>query len=226
MYKSLQHWLGVDGVSPSHDEKLISGLGAFIGIFITYWISSHFLGQVSALLMVGSMGAGAVLLFAVPHGQLSQPWPAIGGHLIASAIGVSVSMLIANPFLAAALAVSLAIVAMHYLRCIHPPGGATALIAVIGGPDVQAMGYAFMLPVMLNALTIFTVAVLFNYPFKWRRYPAAWAVTNPVATNAKDLSLKNIERAIQDLDLTVDITEDELLRIYAKARADRRSNKS
>jgi len=224
MFKSLQHWLGLDGVTPSHAEKLISGLGAFCGIFITYSISSQFLGHASSLLLVASMGAGAVLLFAVPHGQLSQPWPAIGSHLISSAIGVSVSMLVANQFLAAALAVSLAIIAMHYLRCIHPPGGATALIAVIGGPDVHAMGFGFMLPVMFNALTIVTIAILFNSPFKWRRYPAAWAI-KPAPAKPGGLSIRELEYAIQELDLTVDITEDELLKIYSKAQEAQRSKK-
>jgi len=226
MFKSVQHWFGIDGVTPSHAEKLLSGLGAFCGIFATYWISSQFLGHQSTLLLVASMGAGAVLLFAVPHGQLSQPWPAIGGHLISSAIGISVSMLVANQFLAAALAVSVAILAMHYLHCIHPPGGATALLAVIGGPDVHAMGFGFMLPVMLNALTLITIALLFNAPFKWRRYPAAWAIRLPVRSQRGDLTIENLEQAIHELDLTVDITEDELLRIYAKAREAQRAERA
>jgi len=218
MFNILKHWLGLDGASPSHTEKLISGLGAFCGIFATYWISSRFLGDTSSLLLVASMGAGAVLLFAVPHGQLSQPWPATGGHLVSSAIGISINMLIDNPFLAAALAVSLAIVGMHYLRCIHPPGGATALIAVIGGPDIHAMGFAFMLPVMLNALSIVAVALLFNYPFKWRRYPASLTAKKASAIPMAELSVQDIEQAIHELDLTIDITEDELLELYRLAK--------
>jgi len=214
----LRHWLGLDSPSPSHAEKLVSALGAFIGIFATYWISAQFLGTTSTFLLVGSMGAGAVLLFAVPHGQLSQPWPAFGGHLIASLIGVSIAMLVPNTLLAAALSVSLAVIAMQYLRCIHPPGGATALIAVIGGADVQMLGFAFVLLVMLNALTLLVVAIVFNAPFKWRRYPAAWAVKQAPANEVDGLSIKDLERAIQELDLTVDITEDELLKIYAQAR--------
>jgi CBS-domain-containing membrane protein len=224
MFKSVQHWFGIDGVTPSHAEKLLSGLGAFCGIFATYWISSQFLGHQSSLLLVASMGAGAVLLFAVPHGQLSQPWPAIGGHLISSAIGISVSMLVANQFLAAALAVSVAIIAMHYLHCIHPPGGATALLAVIGGPDVHGMGFGFMLPVMVNALTIVAIAILFNSPFKWRRYPAAWTI-KPALSKPGGLSIRDLEYAIQELDLTIDITEDELLKIYSKAQEAQRSKK-
>jgi len=218
MIKALRHWFGLDGMAPSHSERLVSGLGAFVGIFATYWISTQFLGATSSLLVVGSMGAGAVLLFALPHAQLSQPWAALGGHLIASLVGVSIAILVPDTILAAALAVSLAVVAMHYLRCIHPPGGATALIAVIGGADVQAMGYGFVLLVMLNALILVTAAMLFNTPFKWRRYPAAWAIKQAPAKDIDGLSIEDLERAIQELDLTVDITEDELLQIYRCAR--------
>ena len=68
---------------------------------------------------------------------------------------------------------ALAIGAMHYLRCIHPPGGATALSAVLGGPAIEALGLQFILtPVLLNVIVILTVAVLYNYLFYWRRYPA------------------------------------------------------
>ena len=66
---------------------------------------------------------------------------------------------------------------MHYLRCIHPPGGATALGAVLGGDAVHQFGYQSVItPVMLNAITILLVALLFNAPFAWRRYPAAWSL--------------------------------------------------
>jgi CBS-domain-containing membrane protein len=130
------------------------------------------------------MGASAVLLFAVPHGQLSQPWPVFGGHLVSALIGVASAKLVAPPLLAAAVAVALAISAMYYLRCIHPPGGATALTAVAGGETVHALGFHYVLtPVLLNVLIILAVALLFNFPFSWRRYPAVWATTaQPVAS--------------------------------------------
>ncbi len=203
---------------PNHAEKLISGLGAFTGIFATYWISSQFLGTASTLLMVGSMGAGTVLLFAVPHAKLSQPWPALASHLIASGIGVSVASHIFDPLLAAPLSVSLAVIAMHYLRCLHPPGGATALIAVIGGADVQALDFTYVTLVMLNAVSLVGIAILFNYPFKWRRYPAALSTHPATRVDAGELSIHDIEQAIQAFKGTVDITEDELLELYQLAK--------
>jgi len=122
------------------------------------------------------MGASAVLLFAVPHGPLSQPWPVLGGHFVSALVGVACTKAIAQPMLAAPVAVGLAIGSMHYLRCIHPPGGATALSAVVGGEPVHQLGFHFVLtPVLWNAAVILLVALLFNYPFTWRRYPLALA---------------------------------------------------
>jgi len=208
--------LGIEHGVISHGERWVSAAGAFCGIFFTYWISLQFVGPESAALIVASMGASAVLLFAVPHGQLSQPWAATAGHLLSAAVGVVCARFVPEMLVAAALAVSLAVLVMHYTRCIHPPGGATALVAVIGGPDIHALGFAYVLePIALNALTILLVALLFNYPFPWRRYPLAIApVASPAAVVADDLEAQDIEHALKEIDSLIDATEDDLLRIY------------
>jgi CBS-domain-containing membrane protein len=122
------------------------------------------------------MGSSAVLLFAAPHAPLSQPWAVFGGHLVSAFVGISCAKWLPDPVLAAPVAVAAAIAAMHYLRCMHPPGGATALGAVVGGEAVHQLGYQFVVtPVMLNVATILVAALLFNAPFAWRRYPAAWS---------------------------------------------------
>ncbi len=165
---SLLRLLGIELSPVSHTERVVSTIGGFLSIYGILQISTVFVGPLAATLIVTSMGASAVLLFAVPHGPLSQPWPVIGGHLVSAVIGVSCAKLVPDILLAAALAVALAIGAMHYLRCIHPPGGASALAAVVGGDSVHALGYQFVItPVLLNVLVIVTVAVLFNYPFAW-----------------------------------------------------------
>jgi len=167
---------GIGATSSGHLEKWISGAGGLTGILGVLLISQAYLGLSGSASLVASMGASAVLLFAVPHGPLSQPWAVFGGHLVSAAIGVGCARLHAPPLFTSALAVALAISAMHYLRCIHPPGGATALTAVAGGESVHAMGFHFVLtPVLLNVLVILLVAMLFNIPFPWRRYPALWA---------------------------------------------------
>ena len=95
--------------------------------------------------IVPSMGASAVLLFAVPHSALGQLWNVIGGHLISDAIGAACYQWLPSNGIAAGASVGLAIGAMYYTRCIHPPGGATALAAVIGGQNIHALGYRISL---------------------------------------------------------------------------------
>ena len=192
--KKWKEILGIELTPVSHAEKLVSALGGFAGIVSILLITGHFVGSASALI-VASMGASAVLLFAVPHGALSQPWPVLGGHVISAFIGVACASVIPQPHLAAGLAVGLAIGVMYYLRCIHPPGGATALSAVVGGESVHALGYQFIItPVLLNALVILAIAVLFNFLFAWRRYPAALASRReqPTDTAADHMSYSHI----------------------------------
>ena len=110
--KKIKTLLGIDN-SVSTAEILASTLGGFIGIFLISIISYHFTGASGAALIVPSMGASAVLVFAVPHGKLSQPWALFGGHLSSAFVGVACYMLIPNLFVAAGLAVGLAIGAMH-----------------------------------------------------------------------------------------------------------------
>jgi len=223
--QQILHWLGVDLIHVSHGERCLAGIGATIGIACTWGISSQFLGADATLLMVASMGAGAVLLFGVPHGALSQPWPALGGHLISAIVGVACAQWIDDITLAASLAVGLAILLMHYSRSLHPPGGATALLAVIGGADVHALGYAYVwAPVMLNALTLFLVALVFNNLSPTRRYPAAWAnksiapKSQPGVTQSP-VNASDIRAAMDEVDLVEDISEEDILLIISRAEA-------
>ena len=230
--KKWTEFLGIELTPVSHTEKLVSALGGFAGIVSILFINGHFVGSASALI-VASMGASAVLLFAVPHGALSQPWPVLGGHVISACIGVTCASVIPHPFIAASLAVGLALGVMYYLRCIHPPGGATALAAVVSGESVHALGYQFVItPVLLNALVILVVAVLFNYLFAWRRYPAA-LVSRSVQSADKPadrmhyspIAHEDLVYALSQIDSYVDISEDDLLRIYALATGKERQRR-
>jgi len=212
-------WLGVDPNPVSHTEKAVATTGAFLGIFLVTWISLHTVAMPAAIMVAGSMGASAVLLFAVPHGQLSQPWAVLGGHLISAAIGVSCATFAPGQLVAAALAVSLAIGAMHIARCIHPPGGATALIAVIGGTDIHALGYSYIImPIGLNIFVMLVVAIAFNYLFAWRRYPAVLhAGLDRPKGKPGSIAIEDIEHALHTLDTPVDVIGGELLQIYELA---------
>jgi CBS-domain-containing membrane protein len=216
--------LGIELTPVSHHERLVSTLGGFLGILGILGISHFFLGDPAALLIVASMGASAVLLFAVPHGALAQPWAVLGGHTVSALVGVSCALLVPHELLAASLAVGLSIGAMYYLRCTHPPGGATALFAVIGGDTIHSLGYQYVLtPVMLNAVVLVLVAFLFNYAFPWRRYPAYLAFRNQeqqagTATEGySPIAHADLVSALSQIDSFIDVTEHDLLRIYELA---------
>lgn len=214
--KTVREILGIETAPVRHAERLISTLGGFAGILAIFLVSRYYLPLATAALAVASMGASAVLLFAVPNGPLSQPWSVFAGHLVSAVIGVSAAILIPDLFVASAVAVGLAIGAMHYLRAIHPPGGATALTAVAGGADIHNLGYQFVLtPVLLNVVVILVIAVVFNAPFPWRRYPACFRKIKPSANKPYDhISHGDLVYALSEINTFIDISERDLLRIY------------
>lgn len=214
--------LAYDPHPASHAEKLISAAGGFVGILLVLVVSSLVLDFHGAALVVASMGASAVLLFATPHSSLSQPWALVGGHLISALIGITCAKLFSNPLYAGAVAVALSIGTMHYLHCLHPPGGATALVTVLGGEQVHALGYGFLVtPVLINVLIILTVAVAANYPFRWRRYPE-WLAESPAASDVVQgehaekcmIAHSDLVFALSEIDSFIDVTEEDLLQIY------------
>lgn len=213
-------WLGQDPHPASHGEKLLSALGAFLGILGVLAISQGILDHQGTALVVTSMGASAVLLFAAPHSPLSQPWPVLGGHVLSSAIGITCALFMDDLLTAAALAVALSIAAMYYTRCLHPPGGAAALAVVMGGETVHTLGYAYLVtPLLLNVLTLLSVAMLFNAPFMHRRYPL-WiarlgSTRSPGEAAEKSLiAHSDLVYALSQIDSFIDVSEDDLLRIY------------
>ncbi len=152
-----------------------SWLGAFVGIYAVALLSRL---TSTNLFLIGSFGASAVLIYGAPQVEFAQPRNLLGGHIISAAIGVTVFKLIpGDTALLGALAVSLSIVAMHFTRTLHPPGGATALIAVIGGSRVHDIGYLFVLtPVATGALVMLLVALAVNNLSRnpRRHYPRYW----------------------------------------------------
>lgn len=208
----------------SHLEKIISTIGSFVGVFIVIFISRYFVNFADNALIIASIGASAILIFAVPHGALSQPWAVLGGHCISAFIGVSCYRFIPQFLLAAPTAVAIATLAMYYLRCMHPPGGATALTAVIGSEHIHALGYQYvMTPIFLNVVILLSSAVVFNYFFKWRRYPPRlmqkWSEPTEKTTSAKNESLSsdNLKYALEKMDSFIDVTEEDLKKIFSLA---------
>jgi len=206
-------------------EKMRACAGALFGIVLAGVCSYQLLGNSpGSILLIAPMGASAVLLFAVPASPLAQPWSIMGGNVVAGLIGVTCAKLIGEPILAAALAASLAIGAMFALRCLHPPSGAVALTAVLGGPVVHAMGYGFVIfPVALNSLFLLLAALFFNnatgrrYPHLLKADPASSHNTKDVAPMARSgITPEDLDAVLARYNQVLDISRDDLELILLK----------
>lgn len=153
-----------------------SWLGSLLGIALVGLLHYRLLDPYGLSLLLGSFGASAVLLYGAVRSPLAQPRNLLGGHTLSALVGVTMQTLCGGePILAAALAVATAIAVMHLTKTLHPPGGATALIAVIGGPAIHDLGYLYALvPVALGALVMLLVALVINNLAPKRRYPEFW----------------------------------------------------
>lgn len=157
-------------------EVAWSWAGAFAGIGLLGLVEQGLLDGTGRALLLGSFGATAVLVYGAARSPLAQPRNVVGGHVLSALVGVaSFQLLRPWPALAAAAAVATAIALMHLTRTLHPPGGATALIAVIGGPKVHALGFGYALvPVGLGAVLLVAVGLAVNNLAAGRRYPEFW----------------------------------------------------
>ncbi|MFA9441704.1 HPP family protein [Uliginosibacterium sp. sgz301328] len=208
------HALAVSG-----REMVVACMGATLGLMVTEWIGRHGLGTTSPW-FIAPLGASAVLLFGVPASPLAQPWSIVGGNLVAAIIGVTVAKVVPDPGLAAGLAAGLAIAVMFKLRCLHPPSGAVALTAVLGGPAVTDLGYQFVLhPVLLDSVALAALAIVFNN-LAGRRYPHHLApgesrpANPPIA--AVSITRDDLHAALIQGEL-LDIDEDDLEDILIRA---------
>ena len=157
-------------------EVFWSWLGSFLGVAAVALLHAGLFEPRDLSLLIGSFGASAVLLYGAVRSPLAQPRNLIGGHVLSAIVGVSAQLWLGGtPWLAAAVAVSVAIAIMHLTRTLHPPGGATALIAVIGGDSVHQLGYLYvLLPAALGAGVMLVIALLVNNIPKTRKYPEFW----------------------------------------------------
>ena len=200
-------------------ERLIGCLGALIGICLTGLVCGLFMGQDPHLpLIVAPIGASAVLLFAVPASPLAQPWSIVGGNTISAFVGVTVTTLVSDPAIAIGLAVALAILVMSLTRSLHPPGGAAALTAVIGGAAVARAGFWFpLVPIAINSLILVALGMIFHR-LAGRQYPhrPAPAPVNTHKTSDAPAAFRvgfndsDIDAAIASLNETLDISRADL----------------
>jgi CBS-domain-containing membrane protein len=159
----------------SGEEIFLSWLNAFFGMGLCGLLSFSYFEPEGTTLLIGSFGASAVLLYVTPKSPFAQPRNLLGGHLISAAVGVLCFELLGCNSLGASLAVASSIALMHITRTLHPPGGATALIAVIGGPKIHDLGFLYILvPTGLGATVLLLVALFLNNLSGTRRYPEYW----------------------------------------------------
>lgn len=166
--KRYSFYLGGDQPAVAWSERLRSVFGAFIGLILVLAIAKY-LGELSGLdeWLMASLGASALLVFALPQSPMAQPWAVIAGNTVSALLGISIVHLVYEPLLAMPLAASLSILGMFVLRCLHPPAAAVALIAVLG--QVMHYRYAFF-PVMVDSILLVIAGAVYSN-LTGKRYP-------------------------------------------------------
>ncbi|MEM5290816.1 HPP family protein [Paraburkholderia sabiae] len=203
-------------------ERMRSALGALIGIAFTGGSMHLLLGPGANIpMLVAPMGASAVLLFGVPASPLAQPWSIIGGNLVSATVGVACATLISDPVAAAALAVGVAIAAMFAFRCVHPPSGAVALTAVLGGPAIHALGFRFVLePILIQSAALLGAALVYHavtghrYPHATRAAPAA----PQVPASSSNITRDDLEAVLNRRGELLDIDPEDLETLFRETQ--------
>ncbi|MEZ0495228.1 HPP family protein [Sphingomonas sp. IW22] len=220
------HWFKPLLAGATWRDRAIGCAGACICLALTMIVTSRTAISASDLpAIVAPLGASAVLVFAVPSSPLAQPWPVIGGNVISTLVGVAVAQAVPHVAAAAGAAVGLAILVMSLLRCLHPPGGAAALTAVIGGQAIYEAGYAFALaPVGINSVALVLLAIFFHRA-TGRNYPHRPPVVTP-QIEAAALEDADIDAALAEMHDSFDIARDDLDQLVARARLHARARVS
>ncbi|MGW8390049.1 HPP family protein [Pseudoduganella sp. HUAS MS19] len=209
----------------SQRQRLRASAGALLGLLITSFAAHYLLGD-NAMWLVAPIGASSVLLFCLPASPMAQPWAVIGGNVVSGLMGVACVQFLGPGPMAAALATPLAIAAMFALRCLHPPGGATALMMVIGGPAVHAMGYRLPLgPVLLDCVLIVLAAIVYNN-LTGRRYPHSQQLAHPNPHATKDevptvrfgFQPEDLDAVLRQYNQELDISRDDLEELFLKTQ--------
>ncbi|MBK6592850.1 MAG: HPP family protein [Burkholderiales bacterium] len=188
-------------------ERWRSFIGAGFGILVTALLGRWVVNpDVSSAWLIAPMGASAVLVFAVSGSPMAQPWAVIGGNTISALVGISCVLTLGDTIWAAPLSVLLAIALMFSLRCLHPPGGATALLAVL----VQATNYQFALvPVLLNSIVLVAAAVVYNN-LTGRRYPHTQRSGSAQSATVARFSATDLDAALAHYNQVLDVSRDDL----------------
>lgn len=218
-----RHFLLADTTPLSPAERRRSVLGVLVGIALCGFLLHAM--PVGAHWLIAPVGASAILLFALPHAPLAKPWSVLGGYLVSTLAALASAAWVPLPQLTAAVAVAASVWLMIRLNCVHPPGGALALLIVLDSPQSLAQAGSTLGLVLLNVTAMLLAAVLVNNLLLGRRYPhpRQAATANPHATRDAaplariGLNHADLASAIQTLDTFVDVQEEELVQLYSLA---------
>ena len=226
--KQFFRFITVDPVNLSIKGKLLSAISSFIAILIVAWITQKSGVSAAYPFLVASMGASAVILFIMPGSPLAQPWPLVGGQMVSAVIGIASSQMIANTVLASGCAVGGSILAMLLLRCLHPPGAATALTPIMAGDPITTLGYGFVLmPVGLNVAIMLVMAIAINRWVLGHEYPTVphpadnkkhkqGAIIQP--SQRAGISEQDMEQALENMDRYMDVSTGDLSKLFTQAQ--------
>ena len=168
LLKNYSFYLGGDLPQVTWVERLRSCAGAFIGLLLVLAVAK-FLGEFTGVSewLMASLGASALLVFALPQSPMAQPWAVIAGNTLSALIGITSVHWIGEPLLAMPIAAACSIMGMFLLRCLHPPAAAVAMIAVLG--HIAHYRYA-LFPVMIDSVLLVIAGAIYSN-MTGKRYP-------------------------------------------------------
>ncbi|HQT02810.1 MAG: hypothetical protein B7Z05_00225 [Thiotrichales bacterium 32-46-8] len=216
--------------SHSIKEALLTTTGIVLSVILLMSLSHWLNPETTPWFLMASLAASILIVFATPHAPMAQPWSLIMGQMLSAIAGLCAWQWVNTPWLAATLAVGASSLAMFLLRCRHAPGAATALFIALGGSTVESYGWLLPVSHLLPSLMLLVlVAVLFNYPFIWRRYPLflikplkkqpTTLQENAQASATCDLNHEDLIYASERLKSYFELSEEEFMSIYRTAKA-------
>lgn len=225
----LARWLPA-AVNTRPSEWSRAAIGMSLGTMFSVWLCAQVFGMQVAQHLIGPLGASAVLLFAVSSGALAQPWSILGGYLSAGVVALLVAHVLGRTLGSACLAAGMALILMCWLRCLHPPAGALALLLVLADPATIALDWKALGAVMLAAMTMLISALAYNnltrirYP-KRAAEPVAVVPADHPPIDSQAITAQDLKRALAEMEAFFDVTPEDLEQLIhiSELHAKRRS---
>jgi CBS domain-containing membrane protein len=196
-------------------ERLRAAVGALLGLLATALLA-HALAPTGSNVawLVAPIGASAVLVFAAPASPFAHPWAVVGGNTFSALAGIACVQLLGAGPAAMACAVGLAIAVMFALRCLHPPGGACALLVALGG--IGDVHFALQ-PVLEDSLLLAAAGIAYNRA-TGRAYPQAPAApTSPVALR-RSFTDADLDAVLARYNQALDVSREDLHMLLEQAQ--------